>query len=276
MNAANFDDFARRLARPIGRRRLLAGAAGLLASLGRRRRAGAAHNCCGTAADCGDCTCMCLPDGSFQGCCCGDVCTAGPGNSGACCQGNQPTCCGGVCCPLLQVCAGPGVCADSCPPGDTTCGDYCCPADQVCVEKGVCGATCKPGAEKCGGHCCEYGCSGTECAPTPCNATTCNGQCCGGTYGTCCATNCDLAGLGCGVSCESGLLPCYGTCILPCGPGLTLNIDTCSCECPGETVPCGKGCANLNTNKRNCGQCGKRCKLGQRCRGGQCRTPCKN
>lgn len=46
--------------------------------------------------------------------------------------------------------------------------------------------------------------------------------------------------------------------------------DTRSGACPPGEVLCGTACVNLNTDRDNCGACGKRCPSGQRCSGGIC------
>ena len=113
--------------------------------------------------------------------------------------------------------------------------------------------------------CFEYTTQCLDCTNDP------NGGCaCEHLTGPC--TDSEQAGAPCleaGGACQSG------SCVhapkpdgTPCGEAQVCAGGVC---CPSGQSSCGGACKNLKTDRRNCGRCGKRCKPGQRCRGGRCR-----
>lgn len=113
MDPASFDALARRLARPVGRRRLLAVAAAVGAAAAARPDLTSADpgdngDCCGVPRYCcgpDGSTCTTWPDGTMAGCCGGTVCY--DSNGPHCCQASDH-CCGGTCCSADRDCLGSG------------------------------------------------------------------------------------------------------------------------------------------------------------------------
>lgn len=62
-----------------------------------------------------------------------------------------------------------------------------------------------------------------------------------------------------GIACDAPSQCCSGDC----------RNGNCT-ACPPNTVFCGDGCANLQTDKQHCGSCDKACDTGQRCQAGTC------
>lgn len=50
------------------------------------------------------------------------------------------------------------------------------------------------------------------------------------------------------------------------------SIDVTTCR--EQEVPCADGCKNLQTDRDNCGACGKKCALGELCDLGNCTASC--
>jgi hypothetical protein len=85
--------------------------------------------------------------------------------------------------------------------------------------------------------------------------------------GTCQGRTCVAAG---GASaCTPGLTNCGGVC-------RNLNTEKANCgacgrECPGANQACCSGvCRNLNRDENNCGACGEACPAGEICERGDC------
>src|SRR5581483_5075502 len=62
-----------------------------------------------------------------------------------------------------------------------------------------------------------------------------------------------------GADCATNLQCCSGQC----------RGGNCT-ACPGDTVFCADGCADLQTNDQHCGSCDHACTAGQRCVNGSC------
>ncbi len=144
----------------------------------------------------------------------------------------------------------------TCADGETACGNICvslktdsencgkcgavCAVDQACVA-GACASACPKGNTKCGK---DGGAS--FCV----NANTDN-------------ENCGA----CGKVCPSGQVCFGGNCS-----------GTCGDQNSGQTLCQGDGgapyCANLKTDRQNCGKCGQACASGQLCTLGVCSGVC--
>ena len=203
MDDHRFDDLARALANRLPRRRLLQRAAGVLggALLAGRAARARAQACA-----------QCLP--AWQ--CCGT------GHAIPCCAADG-TCCDQICCNAGYACVG-GFC-QACEP-EKRCGSACCTAEQTC-ENGQCVAACPAGATTCGDACCtaEQTCENGQCvAACPVGRTARRGV---------------AAEAGC-EPCQVGTVQCGGACVLECKPGRIMNVDTCACECEGQS--CGTEC----------------------------------
>lgn len=173
---------------------------------------------------------------------CNGACVAiGPANCGGC----------GVVCPAsAPLCSAAGAaptCVASCPPGQTKCGDQCVDTATNPSNCGACGTKCATppnGLATCANNTCDFTCKanfhacGTECAPDD-DATRC-----GATCKACTAP-------------ANGTATCNGACGFTCGGGLT--------ACVAQNA-----CANLNTDKNNCGACGKACQIATACSTGSC------
>ncbi len=61
------------------------------------------------------------------------------------------------------------------------------------------------------------------------------------------------------------------TCKCPaCPKGATQDPRTCVCSCPAGQTLCSDGCMKIDSDRMNCGSCGKQCDAGDACCGGQC------
>lgn len=135
------------------------------------------------------------------------------------------------CCPgerqCPEGCVGNGHCCigeNECEDGSCLTGDQCCPEERVCAD-GSCHSqlVCCPEEQRCGGNCipadlcCEDDpdplCS--ECEEIACKHGSKE-----------CRSTCHYEDSVC----------CKGECLLPCGGGQQINLDTCQCECPPGTV----------------------------------------
>jgi hypothetical protein len=72
----------------------------------------------------------------------------------------------------------------------------------------------------------------------------------------------------CGNSCGDGRYCCQGDCLSATGP----MTPACACtnDC-GDKACCGDKCRDLETDKSNCGACGRKCGADQTCSRGTCR-----
>jgi len=113
------------------------------------------------------------------------------------------------------------------------------------------------------------------CAGLTCSGGTCTSSCltyaafCGGGGGCCAGLTCTV-GYCAATACEAPHQSCTGT--NPCCVGLTCEGGIC--VCPIDMASCRAAgvdyCADLNTDRRNCGSCGRRCGGGQMCVAGAC------
>jgi hypothetical protein len=115
-----------------------------------------------------------------------------------------------------------------------------CPAEQACVN-GACSSACPSGNTLCG----------KDGGPSSCVNTKTDNENCGA----------------CGKVCASGQVCFGGACSGTCGDSQS-----------GQTLCGGDGgapyCANLKTDRSNCGACGKTCSAGQLCVNGICAGLC--
>jgi len=196
--------------------------------------------------------CQCNPG---QVCCAGDICrdvVSDPANCGACGRVCAPgaVCRGGDCVPVGPGC-GPG---PSCAPGVSCCNDRCVDLRNDPTNCGGCGVACV---------------AGQLCINGQCAGVTCNPGC--GPSQTCCAEGCidtlndpNHCG-GCGNVCRPGQMCVRGACLGDPGCGMGPS-------CTGGTTCCGTGCADLRTDRLNCGACGRACSNTQACNQGRCMT----
>jgi hypothetical protein len=204
-------------------------------------------------------------------------------------------------------------CLLSCAPCDAatgTCVDTC-PTDQYCSRLGGSGngeGGCLP---KCPEQCAPYdpateGCRDTCTESNPCmvcRQNQCQSACpdrhdyCqdDGSCRHCDASRCQHMENGQCVGCDTTCETCEnGTCVSKCGAGLTCCVGQClNCchafcdrptglctgnppqECSDAQTCCDTGCADLTTDRDNCGTCGHQCQLDiETCLGGQCRQLC--
>lgn len=216
MDPTRFDDLARRLARPLHRRRLLAGVAGMFAGSALAARPAAASHCTPPWVHC---------DGAHS-------------NGTKCMNPNYETCCNG------NACYNPGgYCADlesglCCLHEHTTCrrpdGVLCvapCPEGQSFDENCIC-CRCAEDTTPCGNSCCAEG--------ETCEDDVCVAACAAEAGG---ASRTAGARAACPTCPQPGMFVCKGQCYAPCGPDKILNYDTCECECLG--AKCGGKCCPL-------------------------------
>jgi hypothetical protein len=84
----------------------------------------------------------------------------------------------------------------------------------------------------------------------------------------------------CGWDCPKGQI-CYGGQCLP--PDLVpesaregSTTGTTTASCPGGETDCNGVCANVFTDKKNCGVCGRVCAAGETCEHGRCGPACSD
>jgi hypothetical protein len=163
----------------------------------------------------------------------------------------DPPCktCGTVQCGQCTVCVG-GACENL--PELTDCG----PDDSLCTSDRCQGGVCVHSALRDGGPCTddEDACTNDICINGACvhQPVVCSDS------NPCHLTFCD-PGSGCVTQNQPDDTPC--------GAGKTCLGGIC---CMSGAVVCDGACANLKSDRINCGRCGKRCKKGQRCRRGRC------
>ncbi len=120
---------------------------------------------------------------------------------------------------------------------------------------GACGTRC-PGGQVCAMGRCAIAC--------PMGQVVCGGLCV--------STRVDRANCGaCGNTCAQGLVCAEGRCQLECGARLA--------RCGGGDAGVSDGgagdfCADLQTDRLNCGMCGVACPAGNVCEGGRCVVSC--
>ncbi|MCC7535721.1 MAG: hypothetical protein IT379_05885, partial [Deltaproteobacteria bacterium] len=246
---------------------------------------------------CGGCRIACslvTTDACIAGDC---VCSA---TGSECASGTQ--CCRDGCKDLDSDVANCGGCGrtpaadlapriDGCTGGEFTCGGATpCAAGQIC-----CGGACFPQFDVhhcgvCGNDCDQTGRS-TVCLSGRCSCGAGGTACGGSTVSHCCgadgAAACtdlsrDPANCGtCGTAVDIGGDPrnCGG-CLMACNPDRANECTGGTCTCSGEGRACGGdaadrccpgiGCVDLRNDVANCGECGRRCAINQRCDAGRC------
>ena len=142
--------------------------------------------------------------------------------------------------------------------------------------------------------------AGPRCATTQ---TVCDGACvdlaedrahCGRCGNACMGMNVCVAGA-CRASCLPGETRCDGRCVrtdadpahcggcdMACAAGQVCVAGRCgtACDSPGSmVVECRPSeleryCADVRSDRRNCGSCGARCLAGEVCEDGRCASPC--
>ena len=219
---------------------------------------GKCDNACLLLKVCSASACKCVS--GFTDCSgkCSDTQTD-PTNCGACgnvCTGGK-SCNGGQC---------------KCPTGQTDCNGTCRDTQADPTNCGACGNTCTTGQTCISGSCkCPSNtkdCSGA-CVDTNTNNTHC------GACGNACPSHASCSSGAC--NCDSGYKMCNGSCILS---GLCCTSTDCGgndcasgqCCQTGESECNGK-CANLSTDKQNCGTCGFACAAPQSCNNRRCECP---
>jgi hypothetical protein len=212
--------------------------------------------------------------------------------------------CGGVCLRTATDALNCGACGHACS-GDQRCANgkcvKTCPADSVecshsCVDPktdptncGSCGTAC-PAASNASAVC-AGGMCGTQCSA---GFMACNNACldvqtdvmnCGGCGKACPAaarrSHAVCAAGSCGTACDMGFVACQDQCIsqaladtfngrTTCA-ALAMTQDALMCQGMGpNTTYCSGVCVNVNTNKQNCGRCGRACTASQYCYNGTC------
>ena len=171
-----FDDLARALAQPIGRRRMLGLTGATLGSVSLGAlwpgRARASHPCDYSGSPCGTAHFdPSRPDAVGNVWCCG-----GQVHTHCCKASEGPFPGDAFCCPTGKRCGKTvGECLEPCPPGTTECGTTCCPGGQTCENNQCVG--CPTGEEKCGDACCPEGqfcCSASQGLCCPADGLCCN------------------------------------------------------------------------------------------------------
>lgn len=119
----------------------------------------------------------------------------------------------------------PDTCICECPEANPVCGDICCQVGAVCADPTTNSCECPDGTDLCG----------EACVPACAEGENFDDDC-----------------------------ACVPACLgIDCGPGESLNLDTCECEgailCAAGTVACGDVCADLDTDSEHCGSCGHVC-----------------
>ena len=237
-----------------------------------------------TIQNCGACNSPCPP--GFNECMNGACCNVTP--MGGACEGMAcmppTTLCGQNCVDEQTDPNNCGRCNNECLPGEkcvggacqgsTTCMGLPCAAPDTCCQQenlsscvdtqtdpnncGGCFRACPPGATCVGGNCANTGCMG--------------GPPCTGTDSTCCPGGCvDVQNdpnncSECGFQCAMGDTCQNGNCVAPtsCNGGPV---------CTGGKQCCTSGCANVETDPRNCGRCNLLCPPGDTCQTGNCTAP---
>ncbi len=159
-----------------------------------------------------------------------------------------------------------------------TANDECATCAKTVCQEGTC---CRPAGKPCtrSGHCCSGRCNTKKrvCRGCPAGTEPCGGRCvdagtCGG-----CPTGQELCGTTC-VDTQSDPSHCGGCDRPPCQTGQTCDRGVCVWPtCPPSTPDAcwangSRTCTNLQTDKRNCGWCGRGCapEAAWMCCGGQC------
>jgi hypothetical protein len=132
--------------------------------------------------------------------------------------------------------------------------EICDELDQDCDGDPINGFDLNTSELHCGG--CNRECSSSD--------TCCNGTCVDPDDFQKDEENCGA----CGISCGAGRYCCQGECLSATGP---MNPECmCASDC-GDKACCGDNCRNLETDKSNCGACGRKCGRDEDCVSGTCR-----
>ncbi len=147
--------------------------------------------------------------------------------------------------------------APSCLSPLVLCGDQCVNLQSDSSNCATCGHAC-PGPLGCSAGACVLQCPIPEAA-------------CGG---LCTSTQTDSLNCGaCGAACPAGQVCSMGRCGLMCATGL-MTCSPSGGDAGARDASAGRFCANLQTDRANCGACGQACAAGQRCIAGACVTEC--
>ncbi|MCA9644074.1 MAG: hypothetical protein KC492_25450, partial [Myxococcales bacterium] len=171
-------------------------------------------------------------------------------------------------CWFVLACTGQPLVGGDADAGDASTGtNPQCPAgallcDQTCVDPTRDATHCGSCATQCASdEACVDGQCTTNC---PAEFSLCGGACVD--------TRTDIENCGaCGTLCGSGTVCSLGQCELTCGGGLV------TCSSGGGTNGDGGGsdyCADLNSDRENCGACANACGVGQQCLDGNCTYSC--
>ncbi|HVW28012.1 MAG TPA: MXAN_6577-like cysteine-rich protein [Polyangiaceae bacterium] len=264
-----------------------------------RNNCGACGNACAAGQVCSDGACQLECGGGTTKC--GDACAAtasDPANCGGC----------GIACATGEYCSN-GACA-RCSDGLAECNGQCVDLKTNVGNCGQCGNACPyvySGAPSCVAGVCSATCSNGYAAcgspPTSCSTylSTDSKNC--GSCGNACKTNEYCTGGVC-TACGPGLSGCSGRCVdltsdrnncgqcanycpYPYNATSTCVASVCSSTCTTGYADCNEsssdGCeVALNTDRNNCGACGKACATNELCSQGVCaacapgRTMCSN
>lgn len=192
-------------------------------------------------------------------------------NSGTC-TGTETQCLAG-CVDLAKDHENCGTCGKACTASEV-CAASACATAQGCDGGIVCGSSCtdiKTDPKNCGT--CGKACgAGEACSAGSCSTTCSGGQTkCGGDGGApyCATTASDPMNCGaCGKTCAA-LQTCVGGACTPDCSGIDGGVQTI---CAGDGGPAY--CAALQTDKANCGVCGKACKVNETCVAAACTAAC--
>lgn len=137
------------------------------------------------------------------------------------------------------------------------CGDRCVNLQTDPTNCGVCGHSCGP----------AQGCLAGVCAlQCPIPEAVCGGLCT--------STQTDRFNCGaCGSTCPSGQVCSLGRCGLVCATGL-MTCTPGSGDAGVRDASMARFCADVRTDRNNCGGCGQVCVAGQRCAASVCVTEC--
>jgi hypothetical protein len=201
--------------------------------------------------------------------------------------------CGKSCPANTPVCAGSGstyACVSGCPAATPTLcsGTTCVDTTKDALNCGTCGKACTTTVTHATAVCSASAC-GFQCTASYPN--TCSGACVDfqtdaancGKCGNACTGGQQCIGGAC--QCTGSTHPCSGTCVAatdttacgascvqctaPSGGSVSCNGTSCVPACPGGTSLCNGVCVNTQTDKGNCGACGRSCAPGS-CSAGSC------
>lgn len=191
----------------------------------------------------GNCDFSCAASGLER---CGDACVDTQTSASSCGD------CSTTCSPG-EVCAD-GQCVLDCPAGTTQCGNDCVDLNSNHSTCGSCDNACNAGSEICIDGQCACASGYTDCGGRCVNLNTdrhncgeCNNQC--GTRGACLSGSCFF--------CDQGETACLK------------NSDS-HCSNPPCPIQIEPYCADINSDRWNCGACNMVCGHNQKCCNGTC------